>query len=167
MNNKYTCCFTGHRNIPADKVKQVEISLLNTIKQLIKEGYINFVTGGALGFDTMAAKAVISLKEIYPSITLTVVSPFMGQSDSFLEKDKTAFEEIKAQSDNFIILRMNYEKGCMQERNKKMVDMSSACVAYLTEKQSGTGFTVSYAKRNKLHIINLAQTEEELQTTLF
>ncbi len=52
-----TCCFTGHRKIPGDELPQIKTKLKNTIIELINNGVIYYGAGGALGFDTLAAKA--------------------------------------------------------------------------------------------------------------
>lgn len=49
-----------------------------------------------------------------------------------------------------------YTKGCMHKRNRHLVDNSSVCVCYLNRESGGTAYTVNYAKKNGLEIINLA-----------
>ena len=49
-----------------------------------------------------------------------------------------------------------YTKGCMHKRNRHLVDHSSVCVCYLTKKDGGTAYTVDYAERQGLEVINLA-----------
>lgn len=61
-----TACFTGHRKIPPEKKNEITRRLKETLIQLINRGYLHFGAGGALGFDTMAEQAVLSLKEEYP-----------------------------------------------------------------------------------------------------
>lgn len=57
-----TACFTGHRRIPAEQVGGICEQLNTAIVSLIERGYIFFCAGGALGYDTLAAQAVIVLK---------------------------------------------------------------------------------------------------------
>ncbi|MEG1972631.1 MAG: SLOG family protein [Oscillospiraceae bacterium] len=161
---EYTACFTGHRSLDED-CYALKKKLVKILRQLIKDGIFNFVTGGALGFDTFAALTVLELKNEYPQLTLTVISPFSGQANSFGKIEKMMFEDIKNRSDNFIILRMAYCHGCMHERNKAMVDLSSVCIAYLKREKTGTAQTVQYAQRQGLKVINLA--EEHSQLSLF
>ncbi len=163
MKRKNTCCFTGHREIPANEIYLLRAKLQGTVQLLYDEGYTNFVSGGAVGFDTLAAWAVLNLKKTCPDVTLTVVSPFAGQSQSYTPCQKRAFEQIKSQSDEFIILRAGYQSGCMMERNRKMVDMSSVCVAFLKKEASGTANTVRYALKNGLRVINLFVPEDEIE----
>ena len=49
-----------------------------------------------------------------------------------------------------------YAKGCMHKRNCHLVDNSSVCVCYLNRESGGTAYTVRYAGKKGLEIINLA-----------
>lgn len=68
-----TCCFTGHRKLPTEKLNKITDELEKTVIGLIADGYRFFGTGGALGFDTVAAQTVIRLKDKYPKIRLILV----------------------------------------------------------------------------------------------
>ena len=72
-----SCCFTGHRKIPQRKSGQIQERLRNEIVTAIQNGYTFFYAGGAIGFDTMAAQAVLELKAQYPHIKLILVLPLM------------------------------------------------------------------------------------------
>ena len=52
-----TCCFTGHRKLPTEKLNKITDELEKTVIGLIADGYRFFGTGGALGFDTVAAQS--------------------------------------------------------------------------------------------------------------
>ena len=80
-----TCCFTGHRIIPAQVVPQLKAELAQTVTQLIDQGVTQFVTGGALGFDTMAAEEVLRQRKAHPDIRLHL----MKRPDA-LPKDRPA-----------------------------------------------------------------------------
>ena len=56
---KQTCCFTGHRKIPSKQYEGIVERLPLEITAMIHQGVIYFETGGALGFDTRAAQAVL------------------------------------------------------------------------------------------------------------
>lgn len=61
-----TCCFTGHRRIPPEAIAPLRERLEAEIESLIRQGVRYFGAGGALGFDTLAAEAVLDLKAVYP-----------------------------------------------------------------------------------------------------
>ena len=43
----------------------------------------------------------------------------------------------------------------MLERNRVMVQKSSACVAYCTRESGGTAYTLRYAVEKELHVYNI------------
>lgn len=151
-----TCCFTGHRNIPFGRARHISKCLEKTIEDLLEQGFIYFGAGGALGFDTLASKAVIKVRKRYPEIKLILVLPCKTQADSWACADRQTYEEIKVQADKVVYISEEYTKGCMLERNRHLVNSSSVCVCYLTKDTGGTSYTVKYAKQKGLRIINLA-----------
>ena len=63
---------------------------------------------------------------------------------------------IKAQADKVVYMAQQYTPGCMHKRNRHLVDHSGVCVCYLTKESGGTAYTVNYAKRHGVEIINIA-----------
>lgn len=61
---------------------------------MIKEGYLYFGAGGALGFDTIAAFAVLKLKKRYPNIRLILVLPCLDQTRGWSREDVEIYEDI-------------------------------------------------------------------------
>ena len=74
MDKEHTCCVTGHRNIPADKIQYVQIQLRQELLQAIQSGYTHFISGFAAGVDLIFAGIVADLKREYP-ITLEAAIP--------------------------------------------------------------------------------------------
>lgn len=97
-----TCCFSGHRQISIYDTMLLTLKLKKEIKKLIKEGYKNFICGGALGFDTIAALTVIKAKEKYSDIKLILALPCENQTQKWQQKDKEVYEKIKLKSDKII-----------------------------------------------------------------
>lgn len=129
--------------------------LLGTLVTLIEQGYRYFGAGGALGFDTLAAQAVLRLRERYPQIRLILVLPCLNQTRGWPQADIDTYEEIKRCADKVTYTSEHYFRGCMQKRNRHLVDNSSACICYLTKPTGGTAYTVDYARRMGLRIINV------------
>lgn len=151
-----TCCFTGHRKIPSMQTERIAGRLKDEIIKLIDQGYIYFGAGGALGFDTMAAQAVIELRTNYPQIKLILVLPCKTQTRGWEQHDIEIYEYIKKQCDKFVYTSEEYTNSCMFKRNRHLVDNSSACICYLTNSIGGTAYTVDYARKAELQTINLA-----------
>jgi uncharacterized phage-like protein YoqJ len=74
------CCFTGHRRIEPMHRAELPGLLRREIENLISENVTTFATGGAKGFDTLAAEAVLDAKIQHPFIRLIVVAPCADQS---------------------------------------------------------------------------------------
>ena len=70
FDKNFTCCFTGHREIAPQHLGRIPKALDGILRALIAQGYHTFASGGALGFDTMAAEAVLKLKKEFPHIRL-------------------------------------------------------------------------------------------------
>lgn len=151
-----SCCFTGHRTIPHAEESAIRSRLAQTVFQLYREGYRAFIAGGALGFDTIAAEVVLALKGRLTEIALVLVLPCENQADRWREDDRARYEAIKGRADEVICLSPAYYDGCMQARNRHMVSLSSACIAYMTRPYSGAGQTVRMAEKAHLRVINIA-----------
>lgn len=152
-----TVCFTGHRKIPPEKKNEITRRLKETLIQLINRGYLYFGAGGALGFDTMAEQAVLSLKEEYPQIKLILVLPCKSQANAWSTEDKEVYMEIIRKADKVVYTSQEYFRGCLQKRNRHLVDYSSVCVCYLTKDTGGSAYTVRYATFKGLSIENVAE----------
>ena len=152
-----TCCFTGHREIPFLKRHHIAKLLKQEVVKLIESGVIYFGAGGALGFDTMAAQTILKLRGQYPEIKLILVLPCESQADRWSKEDKAVYEEIKLKADKIKYTSIEYTRGCMHKRNRHLVDNSSVCISYMTKNTGGTAYTVDYARKNHVRVINLAE----------
>lgn len=159
MNNlkSKTCCFTGHRKIPSWEYDNIINRMEYEIKMLIKKGIVYFGTGGALGFDTMAALTVLKLKKEYPQIKLILVLPCENQTKGWNQKSIEIYESIKEQADKVTYISKEYTKGCMHKRNRHLIDNSSYCICFFNKSCGGTAHTVYYAQKNGLQIINCSK----------
>lgn len=155
-----TCCFSGHRIIPSEYLPAISEMLCDTLIFYIKQGYRFFGAGGAIGFDTLAAQTVLDLKERYPEINLILVLPCKDQASHWSAKDKEEYERIKTSADKVAYTSERYFNGCMQKRNRHLVEHSSLCICYLTKQNGGTKYTVDYASKNGCKIHNLAQKKQ-------
>ena len=156
-----TCCFTGHRKLPKDNYPTIKSNLRIAVVNYIEKGYRFFETGGALGFDTLAAQTILELKENYSQIKLILILPCITQTKSWLKDDIYEYERIKELADEVIYTSKEYTKGCMHIRNRYLVDHSSLCICYLTESKGGTAYTVKYAESKGVRVINIAKSQDD------
>ncbi len=155
LEREKTCCFTGHRCIPNESLDSLKRQLKQEIEKLIQQGVIYFGAGGALGFDTLAAEAVLELKKKYPFIKLILVLPCPEQDQYWKEEDKRVYQEIKSSSDKVVYVSPHYTSDCMKKRNRHLVDYSGFCICYLRKSYGGTAYTVRYAQKKGLTVIPL------------
>ena len=155
MKNQ-TCCFTGHRKIPLDQLESVTQRLRDAVIASIKEGYLYFGAGGALGFDTLAAQTVLNLKKDYPQIKLILVLPCKTQARGWKQEVIEEYNRILKAADKVVYTSQDYYNGCMHKRNRHLVDNSSLCICYLNSNTGGTAYTVDYAKSVGCRVSNIA-----------
>jgi uncharacterized phage-like protein YoqJ len=154
--NIETVCFTGHRFIRKNSALMIPTRLKALLEELIGRGARRFRAGGAIGFDTVAALCVLELKEKHPDIKLELILPCRNQSDDWNEYERQAYKYILSQADSTEYVTDTYTSWCMHERNRRLVNGSQVCIAYLTESRGGTAYTFNYALTKGLEVINIA-----------
>lgn len=151
-----TVCFTGHRQIPDSDYTRLSALLCNTIEELIKEGTEIFRTGGAIGFDTLAALNILLLRHTHPHIRLELILPCPTQTRGWAPNDIILYEQILKQADSHRYISQKYWNGVLQLRNRALVEGADACVAYLQNSHGGgAAFTAALALQKGLKLINL------------
>lgn len=160
IERKETCCFTGHREIPKSLNDNLYNRVMDGVNYLYRTHNIKtFLAGGAVGFDTVAAQAVLKCREANSDIRLIIVIPCQNQARYWSHDEIDTYERINELADRVICLSEHYHRGCMHQRNRYLVDNSRACICYLTRDSGGTAYTVKYAQSKGLRIINLAQSK--------
>lgn len=155
----YSCFFTGHRILGDYETRnRIYEILINEIERLINErGVDTFICGGAIGFDALAAKAVIYVKDKNPDIKLKLYIPCYNHFIKWSYKDKAVWRYIASYADKMIYITDGpYEDGCMKKRNCAMADDAHYCLAYCIKYGSGTGSTLRYAEMKGCEINNIA-----------
>ncbi len=152
MEKETTCSFTGHRIIEEKDQKLLQKALKKEIKKQIENGIVNFCSGGAIGFDTLVAQTVLYYKKKFPHIRLCMVLPCKNQGKFWTLEQKETYERILLASDEVIYTADTYYKGCMQKRNRYLVDCAGCVVAYLTKDSGGTKYTVNYAEKQGVSV---------------
>ena len=155
QNRPHTVCFTGHRVIRREDEKA--LAQLDALLALFyRQGYRDFLCGGALGFDLFAAEHVVALRQQHADVRLIFCLPCADQSARWHDADCRRYERLLYLSDETRVLAPRYYDGCMQSRNAYMIDRSSLCVAYMTRLRGGTLTTVRYALSQDVPVVNIA-----------
>ena len=144
--------FTGHRQAPETLVPQLD----KIIDALIAQGFTTFLSGMALGFDMMAAEAVLKAKQTHPEVKLIAVLPFPEQDSKFSAQTKLKYRYILSQADKTVITSPSYTNaGVYHIRNRYLVDHCSLIVCYFNGTPGGTQKTLEFAQRSGKQIITL------------
>ena len=139
--DRKSCFFIGHREASSELLP----ILKQTIEKHISEyGVTEFVVGGYGNFDHLAAKVVISLKQQYPQITLSLLIPY-HPAERPIEKpsgfDNTFYPPgMENVPRRLAILRAN----------RYMVDNMDYLIAYAWHPASNARDIVEYAKKREL-----------------
>ena len=79
----FTCCFTGHRILPAGQEEEIWRRVYACLEPLLEEGVRYFGVGGALGFDTLVAEKLLALRESRPQIRI-----ILGWNETISSQDQ-------------------------------------------------------------------------------
>ena len=161
MKNITACSFTGHRKIEERHKGKITSLIRRAIDYVYGLGCRKFYTGGAVGFDTLAAKEVILFKMTHPDAELHLILPCENQSEGWERSLRDVYEYVLANADTVTVLEQTYTKGCMKRRNEELVRRSEVVVAYLGHSRSGSAQTVRLARETGRTVYNLFPTLEK------
>lgn len=158
IDRETTVCFTGHRSIPADDRTALIARTDRALRALATRGFRTFISGGAVGFDQLAACRVVLLRSYFPDAKLILALPCRNQTAKWTRvEDLKLYKYLLGAANDVLYLGDWYDEGCMRRRNQYMVDHASLCVAYCTKPRGGTAMTVGMARAAGLGVINLAE----------
>lgn len=148
MGRDMTCCFTGHRQLPAAYLDAIEKWIETQLRRAVCDGYTHFLCGMASGADMLFAKAVVALKA-ERHITLEAALPCPER----LNTPDRMFRELILHCDRVTTHAPAYHPGCYHLRNQYMVDSSSRMiVVYNGMGRGGTAATLRYAQKQMLEV---------------
>ena len=155
---EHTCCFTGHRTIPTDKMQEIVARTEARVRELIRGGYRCFITGGAVGYATLAAELLFHLRDVERmGIRVILAYPFDGYTALWSEGQKATYARLLPLYDERICVAAAASRGAYLQRDRYMVDASSMCIAYCTRQTGGTAYTIRYAGKKSVPVINVAE----------
>ncbi|MBQ9071417.1 MAG: DUF1273 family protein [Clostridia bacterium] len=149
------CSFTGHRIIENSLKEKLESRLSDAIEYVYREGCRNFYCGGALGFDTVAAKLLIKLRMKHRDMRLIIAVPCRDQSLKWTEPQRRMYDYILSSADEIIYTSEEYTKDCMRRRNLYLVENCDVLIAYSGRQNSGSAQTVRMAEKLGKTVYNL------------
>ena len=144
--------------MPADKIENIISRLSEEIDRLIHLGVTDFISGGALGFDQIAAALVIAKKEMGYNVRLLFALPYRNHDEGWSAEQRQLYSNLLNEADEVQYISDEYGVGCMKKRNRYMVDNSAYCICAMLRNGSGTAQTVRYARQKGVTVVNVAKS---------
>ena len=116
------CAFTGHRKIPPEHRQGLTELLQSAIAHAYDLGCRKFIAGGALGFDTEAAREVIRFRISHPDVHLALYLPCIGQDISWSDRQRALYDYTLNCANEVRYVSENYDPDCMRRRNYAMAE---------------------------------------------
>lgn len=165
-----TLGFTGHR--PArlggyDERLPVWVNLRKVLYretlEAVKQGFYTFISGMALGYDTIAAEVVLELREQLPDLGIELVAavPFEGQERKWPAASQARYRGLLAKADYVhTVCTPGFAPWKMHRRNEWIVDNCSLLLALWDGIEDGGTFRcVEYAKRVGREVVTIHPDE--------
>ena len=152
------CSFTGHRIIESESRAALVDLLSRAVEYAYGEGCRDFICGGAIGFDTLAAKEIIRFRMTHKDAKLILALPCVEQDAKWSDSQKNAYNFTLSSADEVIYVSDSYTKTCMAERNRYLAERCDILIAYAGRMSSGAGQTLRMAEKLGKRIYNLYQS---------
>lgn len=156
------CAFTGYRpeKLPFGsdetdpRCEQLKQRLFCEILKMTREDVHVFLCGMARGVDMWAAETVLQIQAAAPlrRIQLWAIVPYDRQALAWSAQEQTRYQRILKRASRIEYVSHEYYEGCLQKRNRYMVDHASRLLAVYDGKSGGTASTIRYAQQKGLDI---------------
>ena len=158
-----SCCFTGHRpaKLPwryheADpRCAALKRRMADAVDFAYEQGYRHFICGMALGCDLYFCECALALRERHPEVTVEAAIPCPTQAERWPAAQRARYEALVERCDLETMVSAQYTPSCMQRRDRYMVDHASLLIAAFDGSPGGTRYTMEYALRRGLTIVDL------------
>jgi uncharacterized phage-like protein YoqJ len=154
------CSFTGHRLIKDEHRSALPDLISRAVGYAYEKGCRTFFAGGAIGFDTEAARAVIKFRMSHRDVRLVLVLPCMDQADKWSERQRAVYEYTLSEADEVEYISERYTNVCLKERNRALADRGDIMIAYVGHSASGAAQTMRMAVALGKEVYNLYPTLE-------
>ena len=149
------CSFTGHRQIKRTHTAPLPELLDRAVEYAYSQGCRLFLSGGAVGFDTLAARRVLAFRVTHPDVELELVLPCLNQDEKWTDPQKDAYAFLLSRADRVRYVAEEYSEGCMRERNAILASEADLLIAYISRPSSGSAQTARMAEKLGKRVYNL------------
>ena len=159
-----SCCFTGHRpgklpwgNDESDwRCAALKERLRDAMEAAYDAGYRHFLCGMAQGCDMYFGEIALSMKEVHDDLTLEAAIPCTDQAARWSAAEQERYHRLREACDyETLVQDKTYYPGCMQRRNRYMVNHASMLIAVHDGQSGGTRNTIAYAMKCGLYVVDI------------
>ncbi|MCD8357326.1 MAG: DUF1273 domain-containing protein [Clostridia bacterium] len=161
------CCFSGYR--PEKMPQNIQegsaafANMLQRLRQAIcqasDDGYRHFLSGMSRGFDLWAAEIVLELQAQGYAIDLWAAIAYPGMHQYWEPRWQERYNIVLSKAAKIFPVFGQYTQECYTVRDRFLVEQSSRCICFFDGTPGGTAYTVNYARRSGLIIVNLADMQ--------
>ena len=155
-----SCSFTGHRQIKKTHEQRILPLIDKAVAYAYDEGCRTFFCGGAVGFDTLAARSVVRFRINHPDVRLVLLLPCVNQDERWSEVQRAAYEFLLASADEVEYVSDEYTDARMKERNFRLANRADILIAYVGHNRSGSAQTARMADSMGKTVYNLYKALE-------
>lgn len=149
------CSFTGHRIIEPRHRDKISPLLDRAVAYAYSVGVRTFFSGGAVGFDILAARAVVKFRLSHPDVSLVMLLPCTDQDSRWSVVQRDNYQYILSVANEVVYLSNEYHRGCMHIRNRELVERADMVIAYSSGRPSGSTQTLGLAVKKGKTVYNL------------
>ncbi|KPU45058.1 MAG: SLOG family protein [Bacillota bacterium] len=156
-----SCCITGPREIPTEKIEYVRQALHREIEQAVADGFTVFLSDMDKGTNLEFAMIVAEKKKEIPELFLEAVYPHAGRMKA---KNKQV-RELMSQCSGFKLISQDYNRDCQFAANRYLLESAQRVIAFSDENiKSNTAqiLRMAAAKELEVHMISLSEPEESV-----
>ena len=158
-----TCCFTGHRpdklpwGVREDDPRCTDLKarLAAALEAEYDAGTRHFICGMAQGCDLYFCELALALRQLHGDVTVEAAIPCPSQAEGWSAEQRLRWQRLVAACDYETMVQQQYSPGCMQRRNRYMVDHASLLIAVHDGLPGGTRRTIEYALRRGIGIVDI------------
>ena len=163
-----TVCFSGYRpeKLPwgydecDPRCAQLKQRLRRAVCAACDDGFRHFICGMAQGCDLYFCELALALRQLHGDVTVEAAIPCPSQAEGWPAEQRLRWQRLVAACDYETMVQQQYSPGCMQRRNRYMVDHAAMVIAVYDGQTGGTQRTVEYALRRCLPVVLVPPVEE-------
>lgn len=152
---KNTCCFFGHDRIRKNKTAEIIKRLEHEVEALMEQGVTTFISGGAPGFEQVAASHIIAKKEMGQAVRLVFTLPCRDYESLWTPAQKKRYHDLLSKADEIIYMAKEYTSDCLAKRDRYMMEQSDYCICDWLRPFGKSARTMTYAEQMGVAVIRI------------